>query len=82
MSNKDQGNAAFKAGNYPQAIKHYSDALVETPSDHTILSNRAAAHQNLGQFAAALEDANKCIEIKPDWGKGYQRKAMALQAQG
>lgn len=55
---------------------------MEVPNDHTILSNRAAAYQNSGQFAAALEDAEKCIIIKPDWVKGYQRKAMALQAQG
>ena len=78
MSFKDQGNAAFKAGDYASAIKHYTDALVSTPTDHTILSNRAAAYQNTAQFAAALADAEKCIEIKSDWGKGYQRKAMAL----
>ena len=78
MSFKDQGNAAFKEGNYPLAISHYTNALKETATDHTILSNRAAAYQNSGQFAAALADAEKCIEIKPDWGKGYQRKAMAL----
>jgi len=29
-----------------------------------------------------LEDAEKCIELKPDWTKGYQRKGMALQASG
>jgi len=27
-----------------------------------------------------LTDAEVCIEVKPDWSKGYQRKAMALQA--
>jgi len=71
MSSKDQGNAAFKQGNYTLAIQHYTDALSETPNDHTILGNRAAAYQNSSQFAAALADAEKCIQIKPDWGKGY-----------
>jgi tetratricopeptide (TPR) repeat protein len=80
MSQKDQGNQAFKEGNYPLAIKFYTNALAENPSDHTILSNRAAAYQNSSQFAAALADAEKCIELNPSWGKGYQRKAMALQA--
>lgn len=75
---KDLGNTAFKEGNYPLAIKHYTDAIAQTPTDHTILGNRAAAYQNSGQFAAALADAERCIELKPDWGKGYQRKAMAL----
>ena len=30
----------------------------------------------------ALEDADKCISVKSDWDKGYQRKAMALQQMG
>jgi hypothetical protein len=29
------------------------------------------------KYAEALADAEKCIEIKPDWSKGFQRKAMA-----
>jgi hypothetical protein len=29
-----------------------------------------------------MEDAEKCISIKSDWGKGYQRKAMALHGMG
>ena len=33
-------------------------------------------------YEEALNDADKCIEIQPDWSKGYQRKAMALQAKG
>lgn len=80
MSFKDLGNAAFKSGNYPQAIELYSRAINEAPNDHTIISNRAAAYQNSAQYAAALADAERCIEIKPDWSKGHQRKAMALEA--
>ena len=33
-------------------------------------------------FDQALADANKVIEIKPDWPKGYTRKAGALHGQG
>jgi Flp pilus assembly protein TadD len=44
MSFKDLGNAAFKEGNYPLAISHYTNALNENATDHTILSNRAAAY--------------------------------------
>lgn len=33
-------------------------------------------------YVQALADAEKCIEIKPDWSKGYQRKAMALHSKG
>jgi Flp pilus assembly protein TadD len=44
MSFKDLGNAAFKEGNFPLAISHYTNALNENAMDHTILSNRAAAY--------------------------------------
>lgn len=59
----------------------YTKAIEEAPEDHTILGNRAAAYHQSGQYDEALTDAEKCIEVKPDWSKGYQRKAMALQAQ-
>ena len=77
MSFKEQGNAAFKAKNFEEAVDKYSQALNETANDHTILGNRAAAYHNMNNFEEALADANKCIEFKPDWSKGYQRKAMA-----
>jgi tetratricopeptide (TPR) repeat protein len=40
-------------------------------------SNRAACHTQLGAFAAAIEDANRCIALEPAWGKGYSRKGLA-----
>jgi stress-induced-phosphoprotein 1 len=30
----------------------------------------------------ALADAIKTVELKPDWPKGYTRKAAALHGQG
>ena len=35
-----------------------------------------------GQWEQAIEDAQKCIDIKPDWSKGYQRKGMAMEGKG
>lgn len=29
-------------------------------------------------FDAALEDAEKCVSLKPDWAKGYSRLGGAL----
>jgi stress-induced-phosphoprotein 1 len=40
----------------------------------TCHSNRAACHTKLGAFAAAIEDAERCIALEPAWGKGYSRK--------
>jgi tetratricopeptide (TPR) repeat protein len=41
---------------------------------HAAYSNRAACHTHLGAFAAALEDAERCIALEPAWSKGYSRK--------
>ena len=79
---KDQGNAAFRTKDYESAINFYSQAVEQTPNDHTILGNRSAAYYQLKKYDEALADADKCIEIMPDWSKGYQRKGMAMQAQG
>ena len=32
----------------------------------------------MGKLNAAIEDAEKCIEIKPEWGKGHSRLGVAL----
>ena len=31
-----------------------------------------------GDAAAALEDGKKCVELKPEWAKGYSRQGSAL----
>ena len=45
MSNKEQGNAAFKAKNFEEAIKHYTNSVEEEGAVdiHATLGNRAAA---------------------------------------
>ena len=40
-------------------------------------SNRAAAYTSLKQFAAAVADAKKVIQLRPKWVKGYSRLAAA-----
>lgn len=47
---KEQGNEAFKQKDYNAAIEYYSKALESTPTDHTIIGNRAAAYHNLGKY--------------------------------
>mmetsp|Transcript_3501 Transcript_3501/g.2517 ORF Transcript_3501/g.2517 Transcript_3501/m.2517 type:complete len:114 (+) Transcript_3501:27-368(+) len=79
---KELGSKAFQEKDYHKAIEHFTRAIEETPSDHTLYSNRSACYYNLGKSNPALEDANKCIELKPDWSRGFQRKANALHQQG
>lgn len=64
--------------NYADAIKFYSEAIDENPTDHTLYGNRSASYHNMRLFDKALEDGEICVHLSPSWAKGYQRKAMAL----
>lgn len=44
-----QGNEAFKAGDFPKAIGHYTAAFIADPSNPTYPLNRAAAYLKLGK---------------------------------
>lgn len=64
------------------AITKYTAALElcqEGEPTHLLYSNRSAAALKLKNFAQALQDAEKCVELAPKWGKGYVRLATVLK---
>ena len=77
---KAQGNAALQAGNPTLAIECYTKAIQLDGSNHVYFSNRSAAYMTKGDAHNALEDANACLGLKPDFVKGYSRKGAALHA--
>ena len=44
---KAKGNAAFSAGKYDEAIKHFTEAISHDPTDAIFYSNRAGAFASL-----------------------------------
>lgn len=76
-AHKAAGNAAFTAGKYDDAIREFTSAIELAPDNHVLYSNRSAAHASLRDFAAAKEDAEKCVSLKGDWAKGYSRLGAA-----
>ncbi|KAH9607156.1 hypothetical protein KSS87_005081 [Heliosperma pusillum] len=74
---KAKGNAAFSSNNYTEAITHFTEAINLSPTNHILYSNRSAAYASLGNFSAALSDAENTVSLKPDWAKGYSRLGSA-----
>lgn len=70
----------MQAGNTTEAIDFYSKAIRLDGANHVYFSNRSAAYLSQGDAHNALEDANACIGLKPDFTKGYSRKGAALHA--
>ncbi|CAG2066543.1 unnamed protein product [Timema podura] len=66
---KDKGNSALQAGKFDEAIQNYTAAIALDGSNHVLYSNRSAAYAKAGKYAQALEDAEKTVQLKPDWGK-------------
>ncbi|MBW0479044.1 hypothetical protein O181_018759 [Austropuccinia psidii MF-1] len=92
---KEQGNTAFKALNFDQAVEFYSlaaDAAATRPlfepSGLTreelsiMLCNRSAAYSSMKLFNEAVVDAESVIKLKRNWSKGHFRRAKALQGLG
>lgn len=75
---KNKGNEALAANKFDEAIEFYTEALKLDGNNHVLYSNRSAAYAKSKEYNKALEDAEKTIQIKPDWGKGYSRKGSAL----
>lgn len=79
---KEKGNECIRQKMYQEAAGYYAAALKDSPSSHTVYSNRSLAYSKLGKFDLALEDANKCIELVPNFARGYLRRSVALTGLG
>ncbi|XP_041834980.1 mitochondrial import receptor subunit TOM34 [Melanotaenia boesemani] len=85
---KQAGNESFKAGQYGEATRLYSQAIKEldklskkNPEDLGILySNRAASYLKDGNCADCVKDCDMSLELFPFNVKSLLRRAAALEA--
>lgn len=71
------GNALFEKGDYPNAVKEYTEGLKRDPNSKSLFSNRCAAYIKLMEGNYALKDAEKCVQLDPQFIKGWARKGAA-----
>lgn len=75
-----EGKEYFTKGDWPNAVKAYTEMVKRAPEDARGYSNRAAALAKLMSFPDAVEDCNKAIELDPTFIRAYIRKANAQLA--
>lgn len=71
---RQEGNAQFKKGDYPAAVKCYTEAIKRNPEDPRVYSNRAACYTKLAEFGLALKDVDESLRLDPKFVKAYLRK--------
>ena len=71
---REMGNEAFKEHRYHDAIQCYTEGIRSCSTenvDSRFYSNRSLAYVRIEDYAHALIDASRCIEIAPNNWKGY-----------
>ncbi|XP_028089149.1 small glutamine-rich tetratricopeptide repeat-containing protein isoform X2 [Camellia sinensis] len=79
---KSQGNRAMQSKLYCDAIELYTFAIALCADNAVYYCNRAAAYTQVHQYAEAVRDCLKSIEMKPSYSKAYSRLGFAYYAQG
>ena len=67
------------AGEYEQAIKHYTNAITINPDFADAYLNRGVVKNSLGQHKKAIEDYDKAIRLNPDYSNAYGSRGIAKQ---
>ncbi|KAI9758719.1 MAG: hypothetical protein M4579_002894 [Chaenotheca gracillima] len=75
-----RGQKLYREKNYEAALEAFNSAIrLSSQSTISILDNRAAAHEKLGDFQAALRDGKRIIDQQKSEARGYLRVGKVLQ---
>lgn len=71
---KERGNEAFRAGNFPVAIKEYEDAVKRDPTNAAYYNNLAAALVKVMDFNGAKAAVEKSLSYDQKYVKAWAKK--------
>ena len=74
---KDDGNVAFKRGDWEAAVEHYTQAIALEPTMVAALNNRAMALLKMQKWEEALADCNAVLVKQSSNVKALLRAASA-----
>jgi len=81
---KARGNAAIKISDHETAIACYTSGIAvvgcDVEAEVLLYSNRALCFHKVERYQEAVDDALRCVDLKPSFIKGHLRGAMALRA--
>ncbi|KAJ2789000.1 Hsp90 cochaperone, partial [Coemansia helicoidea] len=75
---KAQGNAAYKARRFDDALESYGKAIELDGTDITYWNNKAAVYFEMGRFDECIETAEKAVEVGRENRAEYKHIAKAL----
>jgi stress-induced-phosphoprotein 1 len=79
---KDQGNALFKEKKYKEAIEMYLKAEEADPTLMTYRTNVASCYHAMKEYATAVEECKKALEVGAEHYNDYKLKAKAMERIG
>ncbi|KAH8924888.1 hypothetical protein BT69DRAFT_1332614 [Atractiella rhizophila] len=82
QSEKEKGKEAFKKGDYPLSIGHYTRAMQLDPKEATYPLNRAMAYLKLNKFHDASRDCDTSLKLKDNNSKALFRRGLAKKGIG
>ena len=78
----ENAKTAMAAKNYDEAIRLFTEAAKNDPTQHVIFANLADADSNAKKYDDAVVAYNKAIELKPDEAGYYNNLGIILANQG
>lgn len=82
LAEKIQADAAYLKEDFKAAEALYTQALLKTPEDERLWTNRAQTYLQLGRWSDAIHDCSEALKRNPYNLKALFRRGKAYEQQG